>query len=378
MSAEFKHNKILLTSPVLPNINSFYESLKEIYQSKWITNMGDKHQALEQSLKIELGVKNCQIFNNGTIALLTAIKALNLPFGSEVITTPFTFAATPHCITWNGCKAVFCDIEPDTMTIDVKKIENLISDRTSAILGVHVYGFPCNVEQIDKIATKYNLKVIYDAAHAFSTKIDGVDIGNFGDISMFSFHATKLFNTIEGGALTYKDSNLSEKIYNLRNFGIQNEELVEEVGINGKMNEIQAAWGLLNLKQYKIEREKRKELKDFYDANLSKVMGIRIPQMPSGVSNSYQYYPIVVEDEYPLSRDEIYNKFKTINIMTRKYFYPACHDYECYKNSNTANDLKITDEIKNKVLCLPYYGDLNTEIGNPLRIICERIANAFN
>lgn len=373
-------NKILVTSPMLPDIQSFCDSLKEIYASKWITNMGSHHTALEQALNRELGVKHCQIFNNGTIALLTAIKALNLPYGSEIITTPFTFAATPHCISWNGCKPIFCDIEPNTMTIDVKKIESLITDKTSAILGVHVYGFPCNVEQIDKIATKYNLKVIYDAAHAFSTKIDGVDIGNFGDISMFSFHATKLFNTIEGGALTYKDSNLTDKIYNLRNFGIRNEEFVEEIGINGKMNEIQALWGLLNLKQYKLEKQKRKQVKEFYDEKLSSIKGITIPKMPNGVSNSYQYYPIIIDDEYPLSRDELYEKFKSINIMTRKYFYPACHDYECYKNDNKTSDLKTTDEIKMKVLCLPFYGDLNvmTNKGQALHTICERIANAFN
>ena len=258
------NDKIFVTSPLLPSIEDFTEQVKEIYDSKWLTNMGSKHKALEEALTIELKVPHAQLFNNGTIALLTAIKALDLPYGSEVITTPFTFAATPHCISWNGCKPIFCDIEPNTMTIDADKIENLITPNTSAILGVHVYGFPCNVKKIDEIAKKYNLKVIYDAAHAFSTEIDGVGIGNFGDITMFSFHATKLFNTIEGGCLTYKDEALIKKIYNLRNFGIQNEEVVEDIGINGKMNEFQAAWGLLNLKQYRKEQERRKVIKEIY------------------------------------------------------------------------------------------------------------------
>lgn len=369
-------NKIFVTSPLLPDIQGIYESLQELYASKWITNMGAKHNELEDAIKQELKVPNAKLFNNGTLALLTAIKALNLPYGSEVITTPFTFAATPHCISWNGLKPVFCDIEPQTMTINADKIESLITPKTSAILGVHVYGFPCNVDKIDKIARKHNLKVIYDAAHAFSTELDGVSIGNFGDITMFSFHATKLFNTIEGGALAYKDTNLSEKIHNLRNFGIKNEEFVEEIGINGKMNEIQAAWGLLNLKQYRAEQERRQKIKKFYDENLSKIRDIKVPQMPKNTTNSYQYYPIIVDDEYPLSRDEVYDKFKAINIMTRKYFYPACHDFECYKNDESAKrvDLSVTDEIKMKVLCLPFYGDLSEQV---LGFICERIENVF-
>ena len=241
-----QNDKIYVTSPLLAAPDDVSSLIKDIWSSKWLTNMGKYHNLLENKLKEVLKVKNVSLFNNGTIALLVAIKALNLPEGSEVITTPFTFAATPHCITWNKLTPVFCDIEPDTMTIDANKIEELITPKTSAILGVHVYGFPCDVEKIDKIAKKHNLKVIYDAAHAFSTEINGRGIGTFGDISMFSFHATKLFNTIEGGCLTYNDDNLVRKIYNLRNFGIQSEELVEDVGINGKMNEFQAGIGLLN------------------------------------------------------------------------------------------------------------------------------------
>jgi len=358
--------KIFVTQPLLPDIHDFEKQVEEIWESKWLTNMGKKHYELETSLKDVLKVPNVSLFNNGTIALLTALKAVDLPYGSEVITTPFTFAATPHCIVWNGCKPIFCDIEPDTMTIDADKIENLITPNTSAILGVHVYGFPCDVEKIEKIAKKHNLKVIYDAAHAFSTEINGKGIGTYGDITMFSFHATKLFNTIEGGCLTYNDNNLVKKIYNLRNFGIQNEEIVEDVGINGKMNEFQAAMGIENLKIYKKEQEKRAKIKNFYDENISKIKGIRLPEMPDGVTNSYQYYPIVIEDNYPISRDELYEKFKAQNILTRKYFYPACIDYDCYKDNIEVKigNFDTVNDIKHRVLCLPFYGSLNDDILN--------------
>lgn len=358
-----KDKKIFVTSPLLPDIEDVYSEIREIFDSKWLTNMGEKHKNLELALKNELKVKNLSLFNNGTIALVTAIKALNLPYGSEIITTPFTFAATPHSIVWNGLKPVFCDIEPNTMTLDAQKIEELITPNTSAILGVHVYGFPCDVEAIQKIADRHGLKVIYDAAHCFSTEINGKGIGTFGNISAFSFHATKLFNTIEGGALTYNDDSLDRKIYNLRNFGIRNEEIVEEVGINGKMNEFQAAFGLLNLKIYRKEQEKRQKLKEFYDNELSKIKGIRIPKMPDNVTNSYQYYPIIIEDDYPISRNEINDRFKEENIFTRKYFYPACSDYDCYKNDLSVKlaNLPVTNDLKNKVLCLPYYGSLEKE-----------------
>lgn len=370
-------NKIFVTNPLLPELEDVYSEIREIFDTKWLTNMGEKHKNLEFALKNELKAKNLSLFNNGTIALLTAIKALNLPIGSEVITTPFTFAATPHSIVWNGLKPVFCDIEPNTMTIDPKKIEELITPNTSAILGVHVYGFPCNVEAIKKIADRHDLKVIYDAAHAFSTEINNKGIGNFGDISAFSFHATKLFNTIEGGALTYNDDSLERKIYNLRNFGIRNEEVVEEVGINGKMNEFQAAFGLLNLKIYRYEQEKRQKLKEFYDSELSKIEGIKIPKMPDGVTNSYQYYPIVIENNYPISRNEIYSKFKEKNIFTRKYFYPACSDYDCYRNDLSVKlaHLPVTNDLKNKVLCLPYYGSLEKEAAE---YIVEKLKQGMN
>ena len=367
-------NKIYVTRPLLPDIDKYILEIKDIFNSQWLTNMGVKHNELETKLQDVLKVPNVSLFNNGTIALLTALKAMNLPYGSEIITTPFTFAATPHCIVWNNCKPVFCDIEPNTMTIDADKIESLITPNTSAILGVHVYGFPCDVEKIDKIAKKHNLKVIYDAAHAFSTEINGKGIGTFGDITMFSFHATKLFNTIEGGCLTYNDENLKRKIYNLRNFGIQSEEIVEDVGINGKMNEFQAAMGLENLKIYREEQQKRAKVKAFYDKHLSKIEGIRIPKMPENVTNSYQYYPIVIEEDYPISRNELYDRFKEHNILTRKYFYPACNDYDCYKNDLAVKlaDLSVVNDLKHRVLCLPFYGSLEEEA---LKFICSFISN---
>ncbi len=369
-------NKIIsLIEPLLPNIDEYKAQIEDIWTAKWLTNMGKKHNLLEEKLLNVLKVPYSLLFNNGTIALLTAAKALDLPYKSEVITTPFTFAATPHCISWNNCRPVFCDIEPNTMTIDTDKIESLITPNTSAILGVHVYGFPCNVEKIDKIAKKHNLKVIYDAAHAFSTEINGIGIGNFGDISMFSFHATKLFNTIEGGCLTFKDEYLLKRIRNLRNFGIQNEEVVEEVGINGKMNEFQAAMGLLNLEIYRVEQEKRKKIKDYYNKNLSNIRGIRIPKMPNNTTDSYQYYPIIIENDYPISRNELYDTFKRHNILTRKYFYPACTDYDCYKDDLAVklSNLTVVNDIKHKVLCLPYHSNLTFE---DLIRICEVINNA--
>jgi len=354
---------VFVTKPLLPDVDSLNLEIKEIFESKWVTNHGLKHNLLEKKLEEVLKVPNVSIFNNGTIALLTALKALNLPKESEIITTPFTFPATPHTIKWNGLEPVFCDIEPNTMTIDVEKIEELITPKTSAILPVHVYGFPCDVKKIDEIAQKHDLKVIYDAAHAFSTEINGKGIGTYGDISIFSFHATKIFNTIEGGCLTYNNDNLKLKIYNLRNFGIKNEEEVVDIGINGKMNEIQAAIGLLNLKSVKEEQFKRMELKNLYFNELGDIESIRIPMMPENTTDSFQYFPIVINDSFPLTRDKLYEELKKNNIFTRKYFYPLCSDYGVYSKleSSSSDNLPVSNDIKNRVLCLPYYGDLEPE-----------------
>jgi dTDP-4-amino-4,6-dideoxygalactose transaminase len=366
-------NPIYVTSPILPELDKLNEMLKVIWHSKWLTNHGDTHAQLEKSLQTVLKVRNVSAFNNGTIALLTALKALDLSQNSEVITTPFTFPATPHCITWNGLKPVFCDIEPDTMTIDADKIEGLINKKTSAILGVHVYGLPCNVEKIQAIANKHNLKVIYDAAHAFTTEINGQGIGTFGDISMFSFHATKLFHTIEGGCLTYNNPEYKEKIYYLRNFGIKNEDQVVDIGINGKMNELQAAIGLLNLDLFEEEKQKRQAIKSIYVENLKALEGIKLVQMPADVTDSMQYFVIKIEkDIFGLSRDEVYNKLKGFNIFARKYFYPLCSDYEPYKRlpCSQKDNLPVANKIKGEVLCLPFYGALGKENAGK---ICEII-----
>lgn len=355
---------VYVTQPLLPDLSSLQLEIQEIFGSKWITNHGLKHNLLEKKLEKVLKVPTVSVFNNGTIALLTALKALDLPRGSEVITTPFTFPATPHCISWNGLKPVFCDIEPDTMTINVDKIEELITPETSAILPVHVYGFPCDVNKIGKIARKHDLRVIYDGAHTFSTEINGKGVGTFGDITVFSFHATKLFNTLEGGCLTYNDDGLKMKIYNLRNFGIKNEEEVIDIGINGKMNEIQASIGLLNLKLFKTEQIKRLGIKKLYIEQLKDLKHIKIPEMPKNATDSCQYFPIIIEEGFPMTRDKVYQEFKKYNVFTRKYFYPICSDYEPYKNleSSSKFNLPIANDLKNKILCLPYHGNLDDEI----------------
>lgn len=367
---------IFVTQPMLPSLNNLENQIKEIFDSKWLTNHGEKHNLLEKRLTEVLKVKNISLFNNGTIALLTALKAITLPVGSEVITTPFTFPATPHAISWNNLNPIFCDIEPNTMTIDADKIEDHITDDTSAILPVHVYGFPCDVEKIAKIAKKHDLKVIYDGAHVFSTEINNVGIGNYGDITMFSFHATKLFNTFEGGCLAYNRSYLKDKIHNLRNFGIRNEEEVVDIGINGKLNEIQASIGLLNLDIFENEVKKRLKVKNTYIENLNDIEGIKIPKIPKNTTDSAQYFPIIFENEFNVSRDDVYDMLKEYNVFARKYFYPICSDFKPYRSlkSSSKDNLKVADDIKNKVLCLPYYGDL--ELADVYKI-CE-IINSCN
>jgi dTDP-4-amino-4,6-dideoxygalactose transaminase len=352
---------IYVTRPILPDLKLMNEQLADIWQSRVLTNYGSKHKLFEVKVKDFLGVENLSLSVNGAVALLMALKAMELPVGSEVITTPFTFPATPHAIHWNNLKIVFCDIDPVTMCIDANKIEELITPNTSAILGVHVYGIPCDVKKIDEIAKKHNLKVIYDAAHAFNTKIDGVPIGHYGDVSMHSFHATKLFNTVEGGCLVYPDESLGLKLYRLENFGIVNEEIVADFGINGKMNELQSAMGILTIDMVKEETEKRKKIFDTYNRILSQFEGIEVMKLPENATNSYQYYVIRIHrDKCKISRNELYEKLKGFNIMARKYFYPLCTEYYCYKHIKTG-PLPVANKIKNEVLCLPYYGDLGVE-----------------
>ncbi len=362
---------IYVTRPLLPDLKEFHHELEEIWESKWLTNNGPKHRKLEEEIRQTLKVPYVSLFNNGTIALIIAVNSMRIL--GEVITTPFTFPATPHVLSWNGINPIFCDIDEKTMNIDTNKIEQMITPRTTAILGVHVFGTPCDVQGIQEIANRYGLKVIYDAAHAFDARIDDTGIGNFGDISMFSFHATKLFHTAEGGALTFKDQNLKVRIDLLKNFGIKNEEEVVMAGINGKMNEIQAALGLINLRYLEKEREKRKKVVETYKSHLSNIEGITTNELPTSVRNSYQYFVIRVNKEkFGISRDEVYERLKGYNVYSRKYFYPLCSDYPCYKylpSSNPGN-LPVAKKVVSEVLCLPLYGNLDI---SKVEGICEII-----
>lgn len=351
---------IFVTRPILPDLNAVHEKLEAIWASQWLTNHGHFHNELEARLEQELGVGGVSVVNNGTIGLLIALRALDIREG-EVITTPFTFAATPHAISWNGLDPVFCDIRPDTYCIDASKIEPLITERTKAILGVHVFGFPCEVDAIEQVANKYGLKVIYDAAHAFLSSIGGQPISRFGDVSVFSFHATKLFHSVEGGCLAYNDPALREAIYLLRNFGIRDEDTVVDIGINGKLNEVQAAVGLLVLDMVEQERELRAKVHQTYMRRLVDIDGLILPEQPAGTVDSFQYFPIrVVAEKLACNRDQLHEQLKQYNVITRKYFYPLCSDYSPYRDlpSSSAAHLPIANQIKSEVLCLPYYGGL--------------------
>jgi dTDP-4-amino-4,6-dideoxygalactose transaminase len=378
------NNPIMVTKPIHPDKEKVLKAFSDVIDSGWFTNMGKVHDRFEKELCDYLNIDNISVFNNGTLALITALKTLNLPKGSEVITTPFTFAATPHAITWNGLNPVFADIDKDTMTLSPKAIEDAITPNTSAILPVHVYGFPCDVEAISKIAKKHNLKVIYDAAHAFTTKINDKPICNWGDITMLSFHSTKLFNSIEGGALVYSDEALGKKVYESRNFGIKKfvnkeeikegiktKDLINEVGINGKLNEFQAAWGIETLSLVKPEQEKRKIAASVYKIALKNVDWIKIPEFPEGVSNSMQYFPILCGDK----RDRLYNELLKNNVYSRKYFYPLCSDFGCYKSlpSSNKDNLMVAHSIASSVLCLPFYGELSENNCEKINKICEII-----
>lgn len=352
---------IYVTRPILPDLSKVNIELQDIWESQWLTNGGAKHQLLEEELKKTLKVPGISLFNNGTIALIVAIQSLRL--SGDVITTPFTFPATPHVLPWNDISPIFCDIDENTLTIDAEKLEKMITPKTTGILGVHVYGMPCNVAKIQEIADRYGLKVIYDAAHAFGTEIGGVGIGTFGDISMFSFHATKLFHTLEGGALTFNNPQLKPRIDLLKNFGIKNEEEVVMPGINGKMNEVQAAVGLINLRYIDEEREKRRNILDAYKKYLADIPGIKIFEIPDNIRNSYQYFVIRIGKEFGRSRDEVHAHLKERNVHTRKYFYPLCSEYSCYKHLPSANpeNLPVAHKIVKEVLCLPFYGGLSLE-----------------
>lgn len=359
--------KILVTQSSMPTIEEYIDEIKEIFDTKWLTNMGPKHKELQRKLEEYLKVKHMTLFTNGHMALYSAIKALKLK--GEVITTPFTFVSTTHAITQNGLTPVFCDIDEDTYTMDVTKIESLITDKTCAIIPVHVYGNVCNVEEIEKIAKKHNLKVIYDAAHAFGVKYKGIGIGNYGDMSMFSFHATKVFNTIEGGGVSYNSESLERELNLLKNFGITGPETTEEVGMNAKMNEFQAAMGLCNLRHINKEIGERKKVVEEYRKRLSNVKGIKLSKMQENVQSNYAYFPVVFEESFVKTRDEVMEELAKHNIFTRKYFYPLTTDFECYPQYN-GSTTPIAKYISDRVLTLPLFADLSIEKVNE---ICDII-----
>ncbi|WP_289688194.1 DegT/DnrJ/EryC1/StrS family aminotransferase [Faecalibaculum rodentium] len=355
-------NKISVTRSSMPSLDEYVEEIRTLWDSHWLTNMGTKHKQLQTELEEYLGISHVALYTNGHLALENAIAALNLPQGGEVITTPFTFASTTHAIVRNGLVPVFCDINEKDYTIDPMKIESLISDRTVAIVPVHVYGNMCDVEKIDKIAKKYGLKVIYDAAHAFGVKYKGISAACFGDASMFSFHATKVFNTIEGGAICFKNDNWVQLLDDQKNFGIHGPESVCYVGGNAKMNEFQAAMGVCNLRHLECEIAKRKKIVARYRERLSSVEGIHLNAIQENVESNYAYFPVVF-DGYKYTRNEVYEMLLEEGIMARKYFYPLTNSFECYRNYPTAGAEKtpIAQHFALRVLTLPLYADLDLE-----------------
>lgn len=352
--------KILVTRSSMPPMEEYIDEIKELWDSHWLTNMGAKHRQLETELKEYLGVEGVSLFTNGHMALELAIQAMNL--SGEVITTPFTFASTTHAIVRNGLTPVFCDIDPEDFTIDVNQLESLITDRTSAIIPVHVYGSICNVEEIERIAKKYGLKVIYDAAHTFGVKYKGIGIGAYGDASMFSFHATKVYNSIEGGAITFHNEEFGEQLQRLKNFGIRSEEVIDSIGANAKMNEFQAAMGLCNLRHVEEEIEKRRKVYEKYVELLSNVEGIQLLKQQEDVQPNYAYFPVVFHEKgFGASRNEVCEALKQEEIYARKYFYPLTNEFDCFHGKYDVNDTPVALHISKRVLTLPMYADLSIE-----------------
>lgn len=350
---------INVTKSSLPSFEEYCNEIKPMWDTHWITNMGEKHLALQNKLELFLNIPHITLYTNGHLALENAIAALNLPPGGEVITTPFTFASTTHAIVRNGLVPVFCDINKVDYTIDVTQIESLISDRTVAIIPVHVYGNICDVDHLDIIAKNYGLKVIYDAAHAFGVKYNGQSIAIYGDASMFSFHATKVFHTIEGGAVCYKNDSWVKLLNDMKNFGILNEDTVDYIGGNAKMNEFQAAMGLCNLRHFSEEIEKRKKVVERYRVRLKNVEGIILCAPQKNVISNYAYFPVVF-DGYKYTRDEIIERLRKYDVFARKYFFPLTNSFACYSNYPTAGVEKtpIAQHIALRVLTLPLYSDL--------------------
>ncbi|SHJ33361.1 DegT/DnrJ/EryC1/StrS family aminotransferase [Pseudobutyrivibrio xylanivorans] len=358
MSNNVMNEEIYVTKPVLPPFEEYEEYLRDIWNTHQLTNLGKYTLEFIGQLKEYLDVEQCLTLCNGHMALEMILQAMNL--SGEVITTPFTFASTTHAIVRNGLTPVFCDIKESDCTIDADKIESLITDKTSAIVPVHVYGMPCDIKKIEEIAKKHNLKVIYDAAHAFGEKVNGESIAKAGDASMFSFHATKAFNTIEGGCAVTNDYDVIKRVYQLHNFGIMDEENVEYVGANAKMNEFQAAMGLCNLKHFEENRLKRKKLYDYYRERLSKIKGIQLLKYDEdAVELNYTYCPIIVnEDDYGINRDDLHKLLGEQGIHVRKYFYPITNEFACYKDFDFNGDVPIAHRVSRQILTLPLYTDL--------------------
>lgn len=353
-------DNITVTKPFFPPLSEFYPYLEKIWQNKWLTNNGPFHQELESKLASYLGVNYVSLFTNGTIALITAFQALNLQ--GEVITTPYSFVATTHSLIWNNLKPVFVDIDKETFNINPELIEKKITKNTCAILPVHVYGNPCDNEKLGRIARKHNLKLIYDAAHAFGVTKNGESILNWGDLSILSFHATKVFNTMEGGAIISPTLELKKRIDLLKNFGFQDENTVLESGINGKMNEVQSAFGILQLGYVEQSIQKRKAIADKYHELLKNTKGITVLNFPKIVKANYSYYPILIKKEdFGTSRDEIYDVLKKNNILSRKYFYPLISNFPMYRNieSSAMKNLPVSNLVADSVLCLPIYPELS-------------------
>lgn len=363
---------IFVTQPHLPCLEEFVPYLEKIWSNKVLTNGGEYHAELEDRLCDYLGVKFISLFSNGTIALITALQALRIT--GEVITTPYSFVATAHSLLWNGIQPVFVDIEKGGFNIDSSLIESAITPQTTAIMPVHCYGIPCNLDEIESIADNYNLKVIYDAAHAFGVRRDGESILNYGDLSVLSFHATKVFNTFEGGAIICHDEKTKKRIDNLKNFGFINETTVVAPGINGKMSEVNASFGCLQLKHIDSVIFKRKEICEYYCEKLSSVNGISFFNIPHNVTSNFSYFPILVNSNYNLSRDDLYEKMKAKNIFARRYFYPLISEFPMYQGlkSAKASNLVNASDISRRIICLPLHTEIEfSDVDRICNIISE-------
>lgn len=365
-------SNILVTRSSMPSMEEYIEEIRSIWDSHWLTNMGEKHKALQAELQKYMGVPAVELLTNGHMALELSLQAMNLQ--GEVITTPFTFASTTHAIVRNGLEPVFCDIDPETYTMDATQIERLITDRTCAILPVHVYGNVCNIEEIERIAHKYGLKVLYDAAHTFGETYKGQGIGNFGDASCFSFHATKVYNTIEGGAVCYRDPDMGRRLYELKNFGIHGPEEVDAVGANAKMNEFCAAMGLCNLRHVDEEIAKRRAVVERYREHLEGVDGLRLNVQQPEVRSNYAYFPVVFDENlFGASRNEVMDALAQNGIGARKYFYPLTNTFECFHGKYDVDATPVALHMAKRVLTLPLYADLSMEdVDRICKIVLEQ------